>query len=102
MLVQLGTDEVDCETYLDRFLSFDNPEGTFVYFSVAQAPGSDAQALVSAMKSNNNSTSINSTFGVVTIDAIDPRVTGSVTFSTTDDEVGTISVAGGFDVVRCF
>ena len=40
--------------------------------------------------------------GSIVIDAVEPRVTGRVTFTTTDDEIGTISVTGSFDVVRCF
>lgn len=39
---------------------------------------------------------------MVTIDTIDTRVTGSLTFSTTDQKVGTISVSGNFDVKKCF
>lgn len=102
MLVQLGTDEVDCDTYLDVFLSFDNPEGTFVYFNVPDQPGDYADAFVSVMKSEDRSTHTNLSSGAVTITAVEPRVTGTVTFDTTDDEVGEISVAGSFDVKRCF
>lgn len=102
MLVQLGTDNVDCDTYLDVFLSFSNPEGTFVYFSVDRVPGTYTDGFISAMRSSGNSTKINATSGSVTIDAVEDRVIGSVTFETTDDEVGTISASGTFDVKRCF
>src|SRR5437867_1363197 len=60
MLVQIGSDNVDCSTYLDVFLSFSNPSGTFVYFSVDKTtPGTDANAYVSVMRSTGTHTSIN-------------------------------------------
>jgi hypothetical protein len=102
MLVQLGTDEVDCDTYLDVFLSFGGPEGTFVYFNVPDQPGTYDSAYVSVMKAEDRSTSTNTSSGMVTITAVEPRVTGTVTFDTTDDEVGAITVDGSFDVKRCF
>ena len=102
MLVQFGTDEVDCDTYLDVFLDFDLPHGTYVYFVVDRAPGAHAQTEVNAMKSTSSSININGTTGMVTIDGVDPRVTGSVSFTTTDDEIGEIAVSGTFDVKRCF
>lgn len=37
----------------------------------------------------------------MTIDAIGPRITGSVMFMATDDMVGTLSVSGGFGVISC-
>jgi hypothetical protein len=102
MLVQIGTDHVECDTYLDVFLDFNAPEGHFVYFHVDKVPGVHAQAAIDVMKVKGNSTSINGTFGMVTIDAAEPRVTGSLTVTTEDQDVGTISVSGTFDVVRCF
>lgn len=102
MLVQIGSDNVDCDTYLDVFLSFETFGGHFVYFSVPKVPGTDDSGFVSAMRSVNNSTKINSAPGMVTIDAVEPRITGSVTFATSDEEIGEILVSGTFDVVRCF
>ncbi|HWO22461.1 MAG TPA: hypothetical protein VNO30_27070 [Kofleriaceae bacterium] len=102
MLVQIGSDNVDCDTYLDRFLDFNLPSGTFVYFSVDKAAGSYADSFVSAMQTDDGSTKVNVASGSVTIDAVEPRVTGRVTLTTTDDEIGTIAVTGSFDVVRCF
>jgi len=100
MLVQIGTEEVDCDTRLDSL--FGTPVGTFVYFSVDQAPGSYPGTFVQAAHRAGNSISVNLSDGDVTIDAIEPRVTGSVTFMTTDQDVGDISVSGTFDVFRCF
>jgi hypothetical protein len=100
MLVQLGSDKVDCDAYLDRFLDFSLPDGTFVYFSVEKLPGSYS-APVSAMRTNDNSTKINTADGEVTIDLAGDRIAGSVTFQTTDEEIGDITVSGAFDVVSC-
>ena len=103
MLVQLGSDNVDCETYLDVFFSFDYPSGSFVFFSVdSTQPGTSGSADVGFAKSAGDSTTINITTGSVTIDALSPRVTGTVTATTTDDEAGTLTVSGSFDVKRCF
>ena len=103
MLVQLGDDNVDCSTNLDEFVLIGGPSGTFVYFSVsATSPGIDANAFISAQQSNHSHTNINESSGMVTIDTIDTRVTGSLTFSTTDQTVGEISVSGNFDVKKCF
>jgi hypothetical protein len=103
MLVQLGSDNVDCGTYLDVFFSFDYPSGSFVYFSVdSTQPGTSGSADVSFAKSADNSTTINITPGSVTIDALSPRITGTVSAMTTDDEAGTLMVSGTFDVKRCF
>lgn len=102
MLVQLGDDNVDCGTDLQGF-SLGAPSGTFVYFSVsATTPGTDANAFISAQQSNASHVNVNASSGTVTIDTIDTRVTGSLTFSTTDQTVGTISVMGNFDVKKCF
>jgi hypothetical protein len=102
MLVQIGSDNVDCDTYLDTFFSFNTFGGHFVYFSVPKVPGTNDMAFVSAMRSEDDTTKINTSQGVVTIDTVEPRVTGTVTFDTTDEEVGEITVSGSFDVLRCF
>lgn len=102
MLVQFGSGDVDCDTYLDVFLDFSLPHGTFVYFVVDRAPGMHATTEVSTMKSSSNSININSSNGSVTIENVEPTVTGRVTFHTTDEEVGEINVDGTFDVKRCF
>jgi hypothetical protein len=102
MLVELGSDNVDCGTYIDGIeLGF--PSGVYVYFSAsATTPGTDAQGYVEVMKSSGNNVNINGAGGSVTISTIDTRVTGSLTFMTTDANVGMISVSGSFDVKRCF
>ena len=102
MIVQVGTDNVDCDTNLEKLDSAsDFPKGSFVFFTTAMAPGATS-GFVSVMKSTSNSVSIHSASGMVTITAIEPRVTGSLTFTTTDEEIGTISVGGDFDIIRCF
>ena len=103
MLDQLGTDELDCDSNLDNLFSFNNPEGTFLFFSVPAEPGTYADGFLSAMRSSNNSTHVNSSSGSVTITTVDGRVTGTVDeFSTTDDEVGEITAGGSFDGLKCF
>ena len=101
MLVQIGSDNVDCGSYLDVFLDFDVPSGTFVYFNVPKVPGTD-NGSVAVMKSGGNSISTNEGPGQVTINTVDTRVTGTVTFATVDEDVGNIMVAGTFDVKKCF
>ena len=103
MVVQLGDDNVDCSTYLNELFLVGGPSGTFVYFSVdATTPGTNTSASISAQHSSGNNTNINESTGTVTIDTIGARVTGSLMFSTTDQDVGTIAVAGSFDVKKCF
>ena len=102
MVVQIGDDNVDCSTYLDQ-LTFGGPEGNFVYFDVdSSATGPFTDVSISVQHSSGSHTSINESSGMVTIDTTTPRVTGSLTFMTTDDQVGPIAVMGNFDVKRCF
>jgi hypothetical protein len=101
MLVQMGDDNVDCDTNFSG-LSF-GTSGTFVYFSVdATTPGAQSDVFITVMHSTGNHLSSNSTDGMVTIDTVSPRVTGSITFDTIDQDVGAITVSGSFDVKRCF
>ncbi len=98
-----GVWNVDCSTNLGQLVLVGGPSGTFVYFSVsATTPGTDANAFINAQHSGGNHTSINEASGTVTIDTIGTRVTGSLMFSTTDQDVGPISVSGNFDVKKCF
>jgi hypothetical protein len=101
MLVEMGDDNVDCDTNFSQ-LSF-GVSGTFVYFSVdATTPGTQSDLFVTVLRSSGNHLSSNSTDGTVTIDTVSPRVTGSIMFETTDNDVGPITVNGSFDVKRCF
>ena len=104
MVVQMGDDNLDCGTDLaDSGITFNPPEGTYVYFLVdATTPGTNASAAISVQKSSSNNININESTGSVTIDTVMPRVTGSLTFDTTDQTIGDISVSGNFDIKRCF
>lgn len=102
MLVQIGSNNVDCDTYVDRFLDFDVPKGSFIYFTADKTATGMISGSVSVMKSTSNSVTINSGPGTFTLDSTAERVTGSVAFTTTDEDVGNIVVAGTFDVKRCF
>jgi hypothetical protein len=101
MLVQMGDDNVDCGTHLGTQLF--GPSGTFVYFSVdATTPGTDANAFITVERNSGHNSTSNTTDGTVTIESVSPRVTGSIAFQTTDQDAGTITVNGSFDVKRCF
>lgn len=100
MVVQLGTDEIDCDTNLDSLFL---PDGVFLTFSVEEAPGTYEDGFISAIRADGNSIHLNASTGSVTIDAVGDRVTGTLTeFSTTDDDVGEITAVGTFDVLKCF
>lgn len=102
MLVQIGSKTVNCGTYLDVFLDFDAPGGHFVYFDVPKTPGTYDMNSVTVDRNTSNESRGYQAFGDVVIDAVGERVTGSLTFTATDDEIGTIAVSGSFDVLRCF
>ena len=102
MLVQLGTDNVDCSTVLETG-GFNPPQGTFVFFDAAEVvSGPNAMTEINVSVQSSTNISIDAGTGTVTIAAIDTRVSGSIDFTYTDDTVGTISVTGSFDVKRCF
>ena len=100
MLVMFGTNHIDCDSDFEN----DFPgNGTYVYFSVAKMPGTYASTYTDILKIEPRSLHSNGTSsGMVVIDAVEPRVTGSLTVMTTDDDAGTLSAEGTFDVVRCF
>jgi hypothetical protein len=103
MIVQMGDENIDCETYLDSGITFSAPSGTYAYFTVdAATPTTQASADISVEHSSGNHIDIFAATGMVTIDAVMPRVTGSLSFMDTDMTVGDISVMGNFDVKRCF
>lgn len=99
MVIIMGTKEISCGTDL-----YDSPpqSGTFVMFSTEIATLGPRDVGVSVLRLSPSSGSSNSTDGTVTIDSVGERVTGSVVFETTDDDVGSITVTGTFDVIACF
>jgi hypothetical protein len=100
MQVQMGDDNVDCGTYLGDLIF--GPSGTFVFFSVdAMTPGTHSDVFITVLHDTGNHSSSNSTGGTVTIESVSPRVTGSLSFETTESDVGMITVNGSFDVKRC-
>ncbi len=103
MLVQIGSRSVDCGSYLDNFLDFNAPNGHFVYFPVPKVAGVYDSNSVSVDRNTSNESRSYQAFGDVVIDTVgEERVTGSVSFMATDDEIGEIAVSGSFDVLRCF
>jgi hypothetical protein len=100
MLVQLGSDNIDCGSNLDAGEE-DPGSGTFIYFTVDKVPAT-ANTSITVLRLSRTHASLNSSSGSITVDAADPRVTGQITFATTDSDDGMILVAGTFDVKRCF
>ncbi len=99
MIIQLGDDGVSCSTNLNQSLDL---SGMFATMSVSSsAPGTNPNADITVIYAANNNINIEGASGMVTVDAIDTRVTGSVTFTTTGS-AGTISATGTFDVKKCF
>ncbi len=99
MIVQLGTDTVDCDVDLDRAPSM--PDGYFVSFTLPKAGVVHAPIIIARRGDGRDSWR---TFapGIVGIDSVGERVTGTVSFSTVHFELGDIEVLGRFDVKRCF
>ena len=99
MVVQLGTGGVSCGTYLpDAFPS----GGTYVFFSVDKTQPTNGMLFVNVEHSSGNHIDIDSADGTVAVTSVDTRVTGSITFTTTNMTAGNIAVSGNFDVKRCF
>ncbi len=96
-LVILGTSDISCSTQINSQLA----AGTYLTFQIDPVVGTQS-SFVSVLRVSGNSAHLNGSGGDVVIDSVVDRVTGSVTFDTTDDEVGTITADGTFDVIRCF
>lgn len=101
MRVQFGNDNVDCKTDLDKT---EPPAGSYVYFTAPMVTGAVANADVTIIKFSGNHISIDITGGMANIATLDTRVTGTLTFMTTDTDAtpNTVTMTGGFDVKKCF
>ena len=95
--VLIGTTGVSCDTDANSVLQ----RGTYLSFSIDRTPDT-TRPLVSVIRVDSSGGHLNGSTGDVAISAVDPRVTGTVSVSTTDDTVGPISATGDFDVIRCF
>jgi hypothetical protein len=95
LLVLIGTEAIDCKTNEQSPI-----KGTMLLFSITPETGPQ-QGFVSVAFTNASGGHLNGSSGDVTIDSIDTRVKGSVTFDTTDDEEGPITASGTFDVIKC-
>lgn len=100
MLVQFGTNEVFCDSYLDDFET-EQPEGTFVYFPIAKAPGTYSNTLVDALIVEDGSMAAYGTGTDVTLTTVGERVTGNFMYESLETDYGDIFVSGNFDVVSC-
>ena len=68
MFVQIGSDTIDCGTYLDVIFGVGYPSGEFVYFSVdSTQASSDAMAEISVGKSDGNNAKVTYGSGSMTI-----------------------------------
>jgi len=98
MLVFIGTRDIDCGTTLNSPIR----PGTYVLFSVDRTAPGTYTPVINVIRAETGHLSFNGASGDVQIDAIADRVTGSFTVETTDDQAGTITAGGDFDVIRCF
>jgi hypothetical protein len=97
-LVVFGTRAISCETTLEQVL----PRGTYTLFEITRATGAQTPS-VGVLRVESGGSHFNATSGDVQITLLDDdRLTGTVAMTTEDADVGVISVAGTFDVVRCF
>ncbi len=103
MIVQLGTDRVDCEFDLGRVSSMPGmPDGYFVSFALPKTGVIDAP-YVHVQRGDGSESWHRFATGIVGLDSVGERVTGTVSFSLQPFEsVREIEVLGRFDVKRCF
>ena len=101
IVVVLGTREIDCDTRIEDQLK----RGVYVTFAIEPTELGPQNPFVSVIRVDPGGTHLNGGPGDVTLDGAADRITGSVTFATTDitDEGDIpISVTGTFDVRACF
>lgn len=96
-VVVMGTAPVSCETNVTGQLS----QGTYVTFRIDRATGAQT-SFATVIRVVEIGAFLNGAPSPVMIDALDGRITGSVTLAATDDRLGAITAAGTFDVIRCF
>lgn len=95
----MGNLSFDCD-WLDARI---HPGDAFVALSLdstMQAPG-DYTTLILVTFADDNGVHANGATGMLTISTFGERVTGNLTMTTTDDDVGPVSTSGSFDVVSC-
>lgn len=95
-LVILGTRDITCDTRLETPLK----PGTYLTFTVDRNVGAQTP-MVSVIRVQTGGAHLNGTAGMVAVDGVGDRITGSVMMTTTDDELGDITVTGTFDVTNC-
>ena len=98
--VILGTREINCETQIEDQLK----RGVYVTFTFDPSVLGARSSFVSVIRVEPGGTHLNGGAGDLVIDSADARITGSLTFATTDvtDEGDIpINVTGTFDVLSC-
>src|SRR2546423_2759721 len=102
LLLVLGTRDISCNTSINTPLH----PGTYLTITFQAAARADiptgmSAPFVSVTRVVNGGAHLDGATGSVTIDGVGDRITGSVTFTTTNADVGTIDAMGSFDVTGC-
>jgi hypothetical protein len=98
MIVGIGDLGFGCGWADDRISN-----GTFVSFILEpaeQVPGSYT-SLIFVTHVDDDGLHSNGSTGTLELTAVGERITGSLSMSTTDDEVGPVTSTGTFDVINC-
>jgi hypothetical protein len=96
----IGTRDISCSTNLESPLR----KGTYVTMVIDPVVGTQAEALVTVIRVESSATLFNGALDEVTIDTVDGRLTGSVSFmiqDQTDDVTTDLAAIGSFDVENC-
>jgi hypothetical protein len=102
LLLVLGTRDISCDFSTSTPLH----PGTYLTITFQAAARADiptgmSAPFVSVTRVVTGGAHIDGATGSVTIDGVADRITGSVTFTTTNADVGTSSAMGSFDVTGC-
>ncbi len=100
LLIVIGTRDISCETNLESPLR----KGTYVAMVIDPVVGVQPEATVTVIRVESSGTKFNGDSNEGTIDTVEGRITGSVSFVTqdeTDEVVTELSAIGSFDVENC-
>lgn len=109
MLVQMGSDNVDCNTDLRSIAMVPQfPSGTFVFFSASDSMVTNGTVSISTSVVHNgdvdgSNAQFESDGGAdVSITSIGSRVVGTIDFVHDNSTVGSVVVSGSFEVKKCY
>jgi len=72
-----------------------------VHLDATMQTAGDYSTLILVTFADDTGTHLNGSTGTLTLTGFGERVTGSMSMSTTDDDVGPVSTSGSFDVFSC-